>query len=92
MMYPDFIKIIWACRTKMDDVYAKYHNSWVNYQGLQFWKKRLEDEIDEIWQAESFEQYQAEIIDVINILSMMYDKPDDWTFSEKFRLELRKKK
>ena len=83
--YPDFIKIINECQNKMKLAYLKYGNSWLKYQGLKFWKNRLDGEIKEIWEAETFEEYQKEIIDAINVLSMMHDRYDDWYFSDPFR-------
>ena len=78
--YPNFINILYKCQEKMSVTYLKHGNSWLKYQGLKFWKKRLDGEIAEIWEAKSFEEYQKEIIDAINILSMMHDKHDDWYF------------
>ena len=83
--YPDFIKIINGCKEKMEKTYLKYGNSWIRFNGLKFWKKRLDGEIKEIWEAKTFEDYQSEIRDAINILSMMHDRYDDWLFSEEFR-------
>ena len=88
--YPDFIKIMNKCKDKMKVTYLKYGNSWLKYQGLKFWKNRLDGEIDEIWKAKTFEEYQKEIIDAINVLSMMHDRHDDWLFSEVFRKQITK--
>ena len=83
---PNLVKIMSECQKKMEIAYLKYGNSWLDYQGLQFWKKRLDGEIKEIWEAKTFEEYQKEIIDAINILSMMHDKHDDFLFSKPLQL------
>ena len=88
--FPDFIEIISKCKEKMKETFLKYGNSWLYQNGLKFWKKRLDDEIDEIWKAKTYEEYQKEIIDTINVLSMMYDSYDDWFFGEKFRTSIAK--
>ncbi len=91
--FPDFVEIIFKCQEKMKETFPKYGNSWLYFNGLKFWKKRLDGEIDEIWKAKTFAEYQKEIIDAVNVLSMMYNRSDDWLFSEKFRKkELRKKR
>lgn len=90
--YPDFIEIVTKCKEKMSETYNKYGNSWMDFNGLKFWKSRLDGEIEEIYQAKTFEEFQKEIIDAINVLSMMYQKPDDWLFSEKFRQSLQNTK
>ena len=82
---PNFIIIANKCQEKMRETFHKYGNSWLHFNGLKFWKNRLDGEINEIWKAETFEEYQKEIIDAINVLSMMYDRYDDWFFSEGFR-------
>lgn len=85
---PEFVDIMFKCKEKMKQTFKKYGNSWLNFNGLKFWKKRLDGEIDEIWKAKTFEEYQKEIIDAINVLSMMHDRYDDWFFSEGFRKKL----
>jgi len=86
--YPDFIYIVNKCKQKMEKTYLKYGNSWIRFNGLKFWKERLDGELDEIWKAETFKEYQSEIRDTINILSMMHDRYDDWLFSDEFRKSL----
>lgn len=82
---PNFIEIMHQCQQKMEESFPKYGNSWLHFNGLEFWKKRLDGEIDEVWKAKTFEDYQKEIQDAINILAMMHDRYDDWFFSEGFR-------
>jgi len=83
--FPDFVEIIFNCKEKMKETFVKYGNSWLHFNGLKFWKDRLDGEINEIWKAKTYEEYQKEIIDAINVLSMMYNRYDDWFFSEGFR-------
>ena len=85
VQFPNFVNIANKCQEKMRETFHKYGNSWLRFNGLSFWKKRLDGEIEEIWKAETFEEYQKEIIDAINVLSMMYGRYDDWFFSEGFR-------
>jgi hypothetical protein len=82
---PEFVDIMFKCKEKMIQTFKKYGNTWLNHNGLKFWKKRIDGEIDEIWKAKTFEEYQKEIIDAINILSMMYDRYDDWFFDKEVR-------
>ena len=71
--FPDFKEIEQRCREKIIKNYPKYKNSWKdNFTSIDFWKKRLKGEIDEIFSAKSPEQYIDEIPDAINILAMMF--------------------
>ena len=75
--YPDFNKIIKECKTKMKQKFPEYGNSWHNiFTNDEFWKKRLNGEIKEIFKAKNSCEKKKEIVDAINILSMMFDLTD----------------
>ena len=75
--YPDFKQITKLCKEKIKEKFPQYGNSWNDlFIKDSFWMKRLQGEIDEIWKAENSCQQKKEIIDAINILSMMFDAVD----------------
>ncbi len=83
--YPDFKTIVMNCKKKIDEKFYQYGNSWVNFTDDEFWKKRLQGEINEIWKAKTPEQMKSEIVDAINVLTMIDYNVDEMTqlFDEK---------
>jgi len=76
--YPDFEKIVKECKKKINEKFSDYGNSWKYNHNEQSWKIRIQDEIDEIWQSTTPEQMTDEIIDAINVLSMMKENVKDF--------------
>lgn len=76
---PNFDEIIQKCKAKIECKFDDYGNSWVGYSDWQFWMNRLQGEIAEIWQTSNPKQFEKEIVDAINILSMMYMNSDYWS-------------
>ncbi len=72
--YPDFKEINKKCKSKMEEKFDEYGNSW--NENIVFdwswWYKRLQGEVKEIAETNHPITRQEEIIDAINILSMMY--------------------
>jgi len=72
--FPDFNQVEEVCRKKIIEKFPKYKNSWKDDPvTLDWWGKRLNEEIKEIFTAKSVEEYVDEIPDAINILVMMYN-------------------
>lgn len=82
--YPNFSNIVKRSRKKIHKKFFSYGNSWVNETDDEFWKGRLQKEINEIWRAKTPEQMKEEIIDAINVLSMIDSNVDEmtWLFNE----------
>ncbi|MDE1868195.1 MAG: hypothetical protein KGI08_10870 [Thaumarchaeota archaeon] len=76
--FPRFNLLVKKCKTKMKETFPKYGNSWRFERDFRFWKKRLQGEIDEIWKAETKEQFEKEIIDAINVLSMIHENSESY--------------
>ncbi len=75
IQYPFFDEIIIQCKNKMNEKFAEYGNSWkVNPYTMDWWEKRLQKEIKEIFRAKSVDEYINEIPDAINILAMMFSR------------------
>jgi hypothetical protein len=73
--YPDFTEIVKACKSKMKLKFFEYGNSWEDVTITdEWWKKRLTNEIKEIFKAKDTWLVEKEIIDAINILAMMWEK------------------
>jgi formylmethanofuran dehydrogenase subunit E len=71
--FPDFKDIEKVCKEKIIKNFPKYKNSWKDDSvTLDWWGKRLNEEIDEIFKAKSVREFVEEIPDAINILAMMY--------------------
>lgn len=72
--FPHFREINIECRNKIIVKFKQYGNSWVQWNpDLKWWKKRLNKEIKEIFLSTNPVERQREIVDAINILSMMYE-------------------
>lgn len=81
--YPDFDEIIKDCKAKMKQKFFQYGNSWKDITiSDEWWKKRLEGEIKEIFKTKNHWLSEKEIIDAINILAMMWEKHHVFTESE----------
>lgn len=74
--YPEFNKIIDSCRDKILEKFPQYGNTWEMCYDSKFWRGRLETEIKEIWRSERPLEMKREIVDVINVLVMMYHNVD----------------
>jgi hypothetical protein len=75
--FPDFDKIILICKEQIRGKYSEYGNTWQDpLIAWDWWKQRLRGEIKEIFKTENEYDRRKEIIDAINILSMMFDKAD----------------
>lgn len=75
--FPEFKDIIKKCKEKMIEKFPEYANSWQNVIiEDDWWKKRLNVEIKEIFKADTYCKQREEIIDAINILAMMFDHAD----------------
>ena len=75
IQYPFFDEIIIQCKAKIQEKFVEYGNSWKDDPiTLDWWKKRLEGEIKEIFEAKSVEEFINEIPDAINILAMMFSR------------------
>ncbi len=73
--YPDFEEIIKRCKEKMKEQFPKYSNSWKDGSfTLDWWQKRMQGELDEIFKIKTLGGMLPEIIDLINITSMFYDR------------------
>ncbi len=71
--YPDFDEIIKVCKKKIEEKFPQYKNTWTDsFTPIDWWGKRLQTEVDEIFKAKSVREYVEEIPDAINILAMMY--------------------
>lgn len=74
VQFPQFKNIIENCKDKINEKFPKYGNSWINTRfDDDFWQKRLDGEIKEIFMANNPKEFKDEIIDAINVLSMMYE-------------------
>jgi len=83
LKFPDFDKIIMHCKTIISLKFPKYGNSWIGKdyefgtQALQmdnrFWQKRLQTEVDEFMKADSPENVEKELCDIINVCCMIYE-------------------
>jgi hypothetical protein len=67
--------------------FFRYGNSWVNCNDFNFWKKRLNGEINEIFLAKTDEEFKQEISDAINILAMMYEHSLDYEQQQELQNE-----
>lgn len=76
--FPNFKQIISQCKEKMKSQFPKYGNSWRGERNFQFWKRRLENEIKEIWEAKTEAEFKKEIVDAINILAMINENSSSW--------------
>lgn len=76
--FPRFNLLVKKCKIKMKETFPKYGNSWRFERDFRFWKKRLQGEIDEIWKAGTKEEFEKEIIDAINVLSMIHENSESY--------------
>ena len=73
--FPDFEDITKECKAKILEKFPQYGNSWKHEPlTLEWWFKRLDDEIKEIKTTQDPIVMSLEILDAINILSMMYER------------------
>ena len=79
ILYPDFKEIAKLCKKKIEDKYPQYENTWYNFQDYNFWEKRFKVEVSEVLKVlegniyKKSKKLEAELIDVINIASMMIE-------------------
>lgn len=71
--YPDFDNIVKTCKELMDEKFRLYGNSWENTKNEVWWMKRLTGEITELFLTKGKTEARKELLDIINIASMMYD-------------------
>jgi hypothetical protein len=76
--YPYFELLIKDCKNFMLKKFPEYKNSWENIkyidssiEGVNFWNERLDGEYQELLEAKSDAEKYKELIDMINICSMM---------------------
>lgn len=76
--YPDFDLLIKDCKILMEKKFPRYKNSWENIhyidssiKGINFWNERLDGEYNELLEAKSNSEKYKELIDMINVCSMM---------------------
>ncbi len=75
IQYPNFDDIVIQCKKKIDEKFPEYGNSWKEDPfTMDWWNKRLNREIKEIFEAKSVEKFVDEIPDAINILAFLYSR------------------
>jgi len=75
IQYPDFDEIKKRAKEKIDKMFDKYENSWKDEAlTLDWWKKRLLGELDEIFESKKLSAMSEEILDLIIVACMMYDR------------------
>lgn len=72
IVLPDYNLIFGECAKKAVARHAKYGNSWMQSQPENYWKERTQNEVEEVFAAQTTAERKAEIIDAINILCMWY--------------------
>lgn len=93
IQYPDFKTIIKQCKSKMDEKFPEYGNSWNQTEfpynvDWDWWFKRLQGEVDEIKKCNNPIQRRNEIIDAVNILAMMIENNNKFVEWEYYELRL----
>lgn len=83
--YPNFDQITKDCKKKIDESFIDYGNSWKYNSDDDFWKIRIQNEIDEIWESENPKQMEKEIIDAVNVLAMTKENVRDFPI-ERFKI------
>ena len=74
---PDFETINKEAIKILLDKFKEYGNSWVRNSSHSFWDKRIKDEFDEMLEAKTPEEFRNEILDMYNVLGMMYENTYD---------------
>jgi len=73
--YPNFDEIKKRAKEKIDKMFGRYENSWKDEAlTLDWWKKRLLGELDEIFESKKLSAMSEEILDLIIVACMMYDR------------------
>lgn len=73
--YPDFEEIIKRCKKKIQEQFPKYGNGWKDESfTLDWWQKRIQGELDEIFKTKTLGEMLPEMIDLIIVTSMLYDR------------------
>ena len=81
--YPNFKEIINECKKQMKIKFPDYGNSWDDREFTfgyspevdnEFWKKRLKTELKEFLKSNDVDDAKKELIDIINIACMIYEK------------------
>ncbi len=83
--FPDFNKIINHCKLVMNIKFKQYGNSWVDLRydpsttssENEFWIKRLDTEFKEFLNAKTVDESKKELVDMINVCSMIYENTGD---------------
>lgn len=70
---PDYEAITEKAQLKMEQRFPKYGNSWIGCFNWEYWNIRLHEELKEVEEAKDSGTKQEEILDVINILCMIYE-------------------
>lgn len=73
---PFWDRIVENCEEKIKEKFKEYGNNWEYTTDSEFWKKRLQGEVDEVkeklWEFPDELKLMKECIDVINICAMIY--------------------
>ncbi len=73
---PYWNRLVEECKNKIEKKFKEYENSWEYTTDSEFWKKRLQDEVNELkeklWQFPDELKVMKECVDVINICAMIY--------------------
>lgn len=82
--FPDFDSIVMQCKVLMSKQFPKYKNSWTTTSfdfgncvfdtNRDFWYNRLKTEVKEFLKADTASSAKYELIDVINVSSMIYEQ------------------
>lgn len=72
VVYPNYETLVKIAKRKLEENFKEKSNSWMGFTDIHFWKEKLQEEVDEIWEAESSEEMDQEIADVLNIIAMIY--------------------
>lgn len=70
---PDFESINKEAIKILFDKFYDYGNSWTRTNSPKFWMDRLAGEYSELLRAEKPEEFRKEILDLYNVLGMMYE-------------------
>lgn len=76
VVYPNYDSLVRKAKRKLEENFQEKSNSWIDFTDINFWKEKLQEEVDEIWEAEDWEEMDMEIADVLNIIAMIYMNSD----------------
>ena len=72
VLYPEFEKIIKACKGEIKTKYKQYGNNWVKADNM-YWQIRLKNEVEEYVNSQSIVIEKRKLINIINIAAMAHD-------------------